>query len=221
MGGTDFKWGAEHHWPPRWRRFWLNGFAGRIWPMGRSADNPDIDYGEEWWQHTPLSKSSANAERLWFNYVDTVTIFWAGIQLLDCQQDAPVNTTFLQTPQSFSRGTQPYTFPRSTKHVYTSLACSQDFSQIWWGTEIWSVALRPQRKQHWVSPSFDSIFSRHLGLHSSWETKQRDAAVVGSFTPDPFCVWGWSICQSFGALPKRHATWHTQISRTIWRSKFP
>jgi len=48
MGGTDFKWGAEHHWPPRWRRFWLNGFAGRIWPMGRSADNPDIDYGEEW-----------------------------------------------------------------------------------------------------------------------------------------------------------------------------
>jgi len=21
-GGTDFKWGAGHHWPPRWRRPW-------------------------------------------------------------------------------------------------------------------------------------------------------------------------------------------------------
>ena len=27
------------------------------------------------------------------------------------------------------------------------------------------------------------LFSRHLGIHSSWEAKQRDNAVVGSFTP--------------------------------------
>ena len=30
------------------------------------------------------------------------------------------------TPQSFSRGTRPSTLPKSTKHVYKSLACSQD-----------------------------------------------------------------------------------------------
>jgi len=35
-----------------------NGFAGRIWPAGRSLENPDIDYEEEWWQHTPLLESS-------------------------------------------------------------------------------------------------------------------------------------------------------------------
>jgi len=34
-------------------------------------------------------------------------------------------------------------------------------------------------------------------------------------------VWGRSICQSFGALTKRHSTWHTRVSQTIWRSKFP
>jgi len=70
-------------------------------------------------------------------------------------------------------------------------------------------------------PALVKIFLRHLDIQFSWETKQRYAAVVGSFTPDPFCVWGWSICQSFGALAKRHATSHTRISRTIWRSKFP
>ena len=26
----------------------LNGFAGQIWPAGRSVENPDIDYEEEW-----------------------------------------------------------------------------------------------------------------------------------------------------------------------------
>jgi len=56
-----------------------NGFAGRIWPPGRSVENPDIDYEEEWWQHTPLSESNANTERLWVNSVDMDTIFWTGI----------------------------------------------------------------------------------------------------------------------------------------------
>jgi len=29
-----------------------NGFAGRIWPAGRSLENPDdIEDDEEWWQH--------------------------------------------------------------------------------------------------------------------------------------------------------------------------
>jgi len=55
-----------------------NGFAGRIWPPGRSVENPDIGYEEEWWQHTPFLESNTNTERLWVNPVDTDTIFWTG-----------------------------------------------------------------------------------------------------------------------------------------------
>jgi len=106
-----------------------NGFVGRIWPPHRSVENPDIDSEEEWWQHTPFLES--NNDRLWFNPVDGDTIFWTGIriQLLDGQQQAPVNTVLHNITPSFSRGTRPYSFPRSTKRVYkrVSLACSQDF----------------------------------------------------------------------------------------------
>jgi len=56
-----------------------NGFASRICSAGRSVENPDIDYEEEWWQHTPLSEYSTNAERLWFNSIDQDTIFLTGI----------------------------------------------------------------------------------------------------------------------------------------------
>jgi len=35
-----------------------NGFASRICPTGRSAENPGIDYEEEWWQHTPLRSTT-------------------------------------------------------------------------------------------------------------------------------------------------------------------
>ena len=59
-------------------------------------------------------------------------------------------------PQSFSWGTQPYAFPRSTKHVHTSLACSQDFWKICWGVGLWSIVLRPRWKPHWVLSSFGS-----------------------------------------------------------------
>jgi len=56
-----------------------NGCAGLICPAGRSVENPDIYYEEEWWQHTPLSESNTNAERLWVNSVDKETIFWIWI----------------------------------------------------------------------------------------------------------------------------------------------
>ena len=36
------------------------------------------------------------------------------------------------TPQSVWQGTLSYAFSRSTKHVKTSLAYSQDFSKFWW-----------------------------------------------------------------------------------------
>jgi len=52
-------------------------------------------------------------------------------------------TILPQRRQSFSRGNRPFTFPWSTKHVNKSLACSQDFSKIFWRVEICSVALRP------------------------------------------------------------------------------
>jgi len=41
-----------------------NDLVDRIWPRGHTAKNPDIDYEEEWWQHTPLSESNTNTERL-------------------------------------------------------------------------------------------------------------------------------------------------------------
>jgi len=37
---------------------------------------------------------------------------------------------YYRNNQSFSRGTRPYTFTRSTEHVYKSLACCQDFSNL-------------------------------------------------------------------------------------------
>jgi len=43
-----------------------------------SLEIPDINYEEEWWQHTPLLETNNNNERLWFNSVDTDTIFWVG-----------------------------------------------------------------------------------------------------------------------------------------------
>jgi len=92
-----------------------NGFAGRIWPAGRNLENPYIDYEEEWWQHTPLSESNSNAEQLWFNYVDTDTIFWAEIQLLDGQKEASVNTVLPQySPKLFTRNLVIY-FPKVNK----------------------------------------------------------------------------------------------------------
>ena len=150
-----------------------NGFAGRISPPGHSLENTEMNYGEERWQHTPLSKSNTNNERLYFNSVDTDTIFWARIQLFDGQQEAPVITALPQHPQSFSRGIRPCTFPRSTKHVYTSLACSQHFSKIGWRVEFCYVVLQAQRKPHWVSSSFAWIISPYLFLTKlasfSWE----------------------------------------------------
>jgi len=46
--------------------------------------------------------------------------------------------------------------------LHTYLECSVDFSNICWRVEFCSVVLRPWRKPHWVSSSFDSIISRYL-----------------------------------------------------------
>ena len=134
--------------------YWKNAFCGRVKWLRRldfsadhSVENPDIYYEEEWWQHAPLSESNTNAEWLWFNSVGRGTIFWAGTQLLDGQQEAPVNTVLPKhCPKLFT--SNPAIFPRSTKHVYKSLPCSQDFLKICWRVEIYPVVLRPRRKPY-------------------------------------------------------------------------
>ena len=66
---------------------------------------------------------------------------------------------------SFQRWTWLYTFPRSTNHVYKSLAWSQDFVKICWRVKICSAVLRPRQNTLWVSSSFGSIICA-----SSWHT---------------------------------------------------
>jgi len=68
--------------------------------------------------------------------------------------------------------------------------------------------------------SFALSLFNELGIHSSWEAKQRDTPVLCMHSCIPYCIWGWSICQSFGALLKPHDTWQTRVSQTIRRSKF-
>ena len=84
-----------------------------------------------------------------------------------------------------------------------------------------NVVLRPRRKPHRVSSSFGStIFA------ASWHTlflgDKTKWCRSSWFTHFCLlsCVWGWSICQSFDALQKRHAAWHTRVSQTVRRSKF-
>ena len=148
-----------------------NVFANRICPAGCSADNPDIDYEEEWWQNTRLLKSNTNAERLWFNSVDRYEIFWTGIQLLHGQQEPPVNTVLPQhTQKLFTRNLAIYF--QVDKDVYISLACSQDLSKIYWRVEICSVVLRPvdhDENRTGYHPALVQLFLRHLYIHSSCE----------------------------------------------------
>ena len=171
-------------------------FCGRVkWlrrsdlSWGCSAENPDIDYEEEWWERTILLESNTNAEWLWFNSVDRETVFRTWIQLLGSQPRHPSTPYSYNTPQSFSRGTRPYTFPKSTKHVYRSLACTQDFSKICLRAEFCCVVLLPRRNRTGYHPALVQLFLRHLRVHSSWEAKQRNPAVVGSFTPVSLFVY--------------------------------
>jgi len=96
-----------------------NGFAGWIWPAGHGVENHDIDYEEEWWQHTPLSESNTNAERLLVNSSIGTQSSEQEYSYLTASNRRP-SKPYSHNPQSFLRGTRPYTFPMSTKHVCTS-----------------------------------------------------------------------------------------------------
>ena len=141
------------------------------------------------------------------------------MQLLDGQQEAPVNTVLLQHPQNFSRGTRQYTFhtfTRSVKDVYTSLACFQDFSKVCWSGNLFCSTTAATKTALGISQLWFSYFRGIMAciLPGRLSAKMRGSWFIHSCLP--FCVWRWSICQSFSVLPKRHTTRHT----TIWRSKF-
>ena len=183
------------------RKKWL---CGSIWPTGRSLKTPDIDYEEEWWQHTPLSGVYQHGERLWFNSTDCEQEY----SYLTASKRWPSTPFSRNTPQSFSGGTRSCNFPRLTKHVYTSLECSQDFSKICWRVEFCSDVLRPWRTPHRYDPALVQLF-RGIFLQSTWRTLfqegwgQRCLSSWCIHSRLPFCVSGWSVCQPFGALPKR------------------
>ena len=94
-----------------------NGFAGRICPAGHSVENRDIDYEEEWWQHTPLSESNTNAERLWLTPSTRTQSFEQEYSHLTASKRHPSTPYSRNTLHSFSRGTRSYAFPQSIKHV--------------------------------------------------------------------------------------------------------
>jgi len=126
-----------------------NGFAGRIWPpptvgwrtliwtMKRRDDSTHHCRSPTPTMNgctlTPSTRTQASQQE--YSY-------------LTASKRHPSTPYSCNTPQSFSRGTRPCTFPRPTKHVHTSLADFQDFSEIGWRLEICYVALRARRKPH-------------------------------------------------------------------------
>jgi len=117
---------------------------------------------------------------------------------------------------------EPGCMPSRDRQNMLVLVYSQHFSKICWRGQTWSVVLLQRREPHWVSPSFGSVIfvaSWHALLQGDWAKRSRGSWFIHSCFP--FCVWGWLICHSFGALPKRHSAWHTWVSQIIRRSRFP
>jgi len=95
------------------------------------------------------------------------------------------------TPESFSRRTRPYIFPRSTKNVYTSLACSQDFLKILLENGNLFCSATAATKSGWVSPSIGSnIFaaSWHTLFLGGYAKRCPGSWFIHSCLP--FCLWG-------------------------------
>jgi len=164
-----------------------NGFAGRIWPVSRSLENPDVNYEDKWWQHTPLLESNTNAEPLWFNLADTDKIFWAEIQLFDGQQEAPINTVLPQHfPKLYTRNPAIY-FPEVDKTCVYIFGRLPGFLEtlIESGNLFCSAtgATKPALGIILLWFNYIALFFNDLGIHSSWEAKQRDTPLVDAFTP--------------------------------------
>ena len=160
--------------------------------MGYSVENPDIDYEEERWQNTPLSVSNTNAERLLFNSVDTNITFWAGIQL-------PARGTrqhrIPTTPSKLCTGHPTLRFPEVDKACVYAFGMLPGFLEnLLQSGNLFCSAMAATKIALGVSQLWFNYFRSINCMYSSWETKQRDAAVVVSITPvSPFCEWGWSV----------------------------
>jgi len=80
-----------------------------------------------------------------------------GLQLLDGQQEVPVNTVLPQHPQRFFKRNPAIYFSQVDKTCVDVFGMVPGFSKISWRVEICSVVLRPRRKQRWVSSCFGSV----------------------------------------------------------------
>ena len=179
-----------------------------------------VKYEKESWQNTPLLKINTYMKWLWLFIIHTTqTSGWQWSDLM-------ANTRCLSMPyscsilHSLSRGTRSYAFSRSTKHAKTSFACTHDFSKTFLIVKIWSVVLRPKRKPHWPSSSFDStisrhFLSRHLAYTFSWMLRYDISWQFVHFLRSPFLYIRMIIpvCKSFGAFSSFHATWHTFVNQ--------
>jgi len=124
------------------------------------------------------------------NSVNTDTIFWAGIQSLDCQQrdthqhrtpTTPSKAFHKETGRTLSRGRQNMCF--------VCLWHAPRISQICWRVEICSAVLRPWQKPHWVLSSFGSIIflSWHAHVLGDLAKTCRGSWFIHSCLP--ICVW--------------------------------
>jgi len=143
---------AENRWSPCWKAWRKDASSSKspaiiggwscsshLWhPLRLGCDylsNPCSnreDNEEEWWQHTPLSESNTNGERLWFKSPDTDINFWAGIHWLDGKYNKwPLTPYSRSTSRSFSRGTWSYTLEVDKACVdQTCFVCFQGFLKI-------------------------------------------------------------------------------------------
>ena len=158
-----------------------NGFTGQIWPVSRCVKNPDID-----WRVVTAHTIAGVQHQSWtvviylrrhgHNFLSRNTVTWRPARGTS-QHRTP------QHPQNVSRGTQQCTFPRSTKHVYTYLACSQDFSKICWSGKLFCSATAATKTALGIIQLWFNYFRGIMAC-------TRDATVVGSFTPVSLFVYG-------------------------------
>ena len=119
-----------------------------------------------------------------------------------------------------------YTLVFLVFNFYSSLVARSWRYAKCWGVKIWSVVLQPRQKPHWVSSSFGLIISRHhfqaLGIRFFRELRRKmPPKLVHSLMSLFLCVGLITrVCQSFGAIPDRHATWCTRISQRTPRFTF-
>jgi len=126
-----------------------------------------MDYEEEWWQHTSLSESNANGERLWFNSPDTDTNFLVEIQWLE-QQYRAVNTVNPQhCPKLFTRNPTVW-FLEVDEACVDIFGILPRFLKSLLESEMWFVLLRPGRKPHWDHSALIQLF-RGIFFQGTWQ----------------------------------------------------